>query len=52
MLLTPEQRHVADLAALDALNEWLQSQGEPPTQLVGAGVNPKHLPVEYLTESK
>lgn len=52
MLLTPEQRHVADLAALDALNEWLAGRGEPAVALARAGVNPKHLPVDYLTASK
>lgn len=43
MLLTPEQRHAADLAALEALNEWLAMRDHDNTDLIGAGVNPKHL---------
>lgn len=37
MLLTPEQRLAADQTALDALNRWLTSRGEPATTLAGAG---------------
>lgn len=37
MLLAPEQRLNADLAALDALNAWLAKRGEPETTLAGAG---------------
>lgn len=37
MLLNPEQRLAADLAALDALNAWLSARGEPPATLASAG---------------
>lgn len=40
MLLSPDQRHAADLIALDALNAWLAQYGHAPTTLTGAGVKP------------
>ena len=36
-LLTQEQQLAADLAALDALNEWLTGRGEPALTLDQAG---------------
>ena len=41
MLLSLDQRMDADLAALEALNEWLVARGEAPTELKGAGVKVK-----------
>lgn len=37
MLLTDEQKLAADLAALDALNTWLEAHGEAPLTLEQAG---------------
>lgn len=37
MLLTKDQQQAADLAALDALNEWRSGRGETPLTLTEAG---------------
>ena len=39
--LSEDERHTADLTALELLNEWLTSRGEPTVDLVGAGTKAK-----------
>lgn len=40
-LLSKDQQSAANGQALDALNKWLSSRGEPEVNLAGAGINSK-----------